>query len=183
MLSSWVFLVDFFFFFNFYWGIVDLHHWDFCSSLLTGPLHSLAPPPTPNSIHYRELLKYLITSQLRIPQWVSSAPRIFTMTLSCIILSLVVTLQPLQSFWKGSGSILPHSLLGKINWSSSSDLGLNVTFSETSSLLYYLWMKNVACHISKQRMLRPSSHQPLQRTPRVHPERTQDRKEQDAGPR
>ena len=26
----------------------------------------------------------------------------------------------------------------------------------------YLWTKNVTCHISKQRMLRPSSHQPLQ---------------------
>ena len=46
-----------------------------------------------------------------------------------------------------------------------------------------MWTKNAACHISKQRMLWPSSHQPLQLPPTVSPEGTQDGKEEDTGPR
>jgi len=43
--------------------------------------------------------------------------------------------------------------------------------------------ENVACHISKQKMLQPSSQQALQLPSTVHPEGTQDGKEQDTGPR
>ena len=45
-----------------------------------------------------------------------------------------------------------------------------------------VWMKSVPCHISKQRMVWPTSQQPLQQLT-VHPEGTQDREKQDAGPR
>lgn len=45
------------------------------------------------------------------------------------------------------------------------------------------WMKNVTCHISKQRTLQPPRHQPLPRPATVHPEGVQDGKAQDTGPR
>ena len=45
------------------------------------------------------------------------------------------------------------------------------------------WMKNVACHISKQRILQPSSHKSLQQPLTVHPEGIQDEEKQDTGPR
>ena len=45
------------------------------------------------------------------------------------------------------------------------------------------WTKNVACPISKQRLLRPSSHSATAASPVVHPEGTQDGEKQDTGPR
>ena len=50
---------------------------------------------------------------------------------------------------------------------------------DTSQLL--AWMKTVACHISKQGMVQPSSPQPLQPLPTVNPEGIQDGEKQDPG--
>lgn len=46
-----------------------------------------------------------------------------------------------------------------------------------------LWLKNMACNVSKQRMLRPLNHQPLQPPPTMHHEGIQDAEKQNIGPR
>ena len=46
-----------------------------------------------------------------------------------------------------------------------------------------VWMKNVTCCISKQRMLPLPNHQPLQLPPEEHADEIQDGESQNAGPR
>ena len=57
-------------------------------------------------------------------------------------------------------------LLVIYNDSSRRDTG-----STEKNINYYPWMKNVACHINKQRLLQPSSHEP---PATVYPEGIQD---------
>lgn len=57
------------------------------------------------------------------------------------------------------------------------------TFKKKFLDICLVWTKNIACHISKQMMLGPTSLQSLQPPPTMHTERIQDGEIQNTGPR
>ena len=73
------------------------------------------------------------------------------------------------SAWGTPGSALSqHTLVIWKGWSKNqtlrkNDLVLHLTGGDPA--WGWWWAENVSCHVSKQRMLRPSSHQPLQLPP------------------
>ena len=73
------------------------------------------------------------------------------------------------SAWGTPESVLSqHTLVIWKGWFKSqtwrkNDLDLHLT-GENQAWVWW-WTKNVGCHVSKQRMLRPSSHHPLQLPP------------------